>query len=440
MRDDSARPDRTAAAAAGAGERPGAGKVGGAGEPAAEGDSAGQRPAAGEGSPGADAAPRVALTRRGAQRARGPHPWIYRSDIGAVHARGGDVVRVIGPGGREFGFALYSDRSQIALRLLDHRAAIPDEEFWRRRLQQAIAARALFGIEGDAYRLVHAEADLLPGLIVDRYGDYLVVQALTQAADRLSPLFTRLLVRQLAPRGVLARNDPRVRELEGLERRVEVLEGTVPERVSVRAGRATFEVDLRHDQKTGLFLDQRENWYAAGRYAHGRLLDAFSYHGGFALHLAPACDSVVAVEVSADAAARIRRNADLNGCALQVREANVFDELRRAADAGERYDTVVLDPPAFAKNKAAVERAVGGYKEINLRAMKLLPVGGVLVTCSCSYHVSEQQFLAIVQAAAADVGAVMTVLERRGQARDHPVRLGHPESAYLKCLMLRRIG
>ena len=261
---------------------------------------------------------------------------------------------------------------------------------WRSRLDAAIGYRASLGIDATAYRLVHGEADRLPGLVVDRYGDYLVLQALVQGVDRLLPELTGLLVERLAPAGILARNDPRVRLLEGLEQAVTVLHGTVPEGIEIREGSVRYVVDPYHGQKTGLFLDQRENRVAAAGYARGRALDAFSYNGGFALALAPVCKEVIAVDISEDAVARIAANAAQNGITnVHARAMNVFDELRELERRGERFETIVLDPPAFAKNKAAVPKALSGYKEINLRALKLLQPGGFLVTCSCSYNVSE---------------------------------------------------
>jgi 23S rRNA (cytosine1962-C5)-methyltransferase len=288
--------------------------------------------------------------------------------------------------------------------------------------------------------LVHGEADLLPSLIVDRYGDYLVVQTLSQGMDRLLPAVVATLSDLLQPRGILARNDPRSRVLEGLEQRVEVLAGEVPDRVAVTELGVEYDVDLRRGQKTGLFLDQRENRAAAAGYARGRLLDCFSYHGGFALVLGPRCRETIAFDVSEDAVARLRENASRNGVAVDARAGNVFDELRGLERLRERFDTIVLDPPAFAKNKAAVANARAGYKEINLRALKLLNPGGTLVTCSCSYNVNEAMFAEIVYDAAVDAQAHVTVVEKRMQGRDHPVLLGMPESYYLKCFILRKLA
>jgi 23S rRNA (cytosine1962-C5)-methyltransferase len=315
-----------------------------------------------------------------------------------------------------------------------------DASLLRGRLEAAMAMRASLTLDADAYRLVHGEADLLPSLIVDRYGDILVVQALSQGMDRLLPDIVGLLVELVHPVGILARNDPKVRALEGLEQTVDVLYGEVPASVLVHEGPVEYDVDLRAGQKTGLFLDQRENREAAERYARGRLLDGFSYHGGFALRLARRCAEAEALEISADAVARIRANAVRNGVPhLQAREVNVFDELRRLERAGARYDTIVLDPPAFAKNKASVPNALAGYKEINLRAMRLLAPGGHLITCSCSYNVNEALFADVLHGASADSHVPMAIVEKRMQGRDHPVLVSVPETHYLKCFILRRV-
>jgi len=357
-----------------------------------------------------------------------------------VNAAAGDTVAVIGPRQRLLGHALFSDRSQIPLRMLTRGDASAGPALWRARLDAALRFRESLKLDATAYRLVHGEADLLPSLVIDRYAEYLVVQALSQGSDRMLPQITKLLVDRLAPAGILARNDPRVRTLEGLEQKVEVLHGTIPESLIVREGPVEYDVDLWKGQKTGLFLDQRENREAAARYARGKLLDCFSYNGGFALRLARECSEAEAIDISADAVARIRANAARNKLPhLQAREANVFDELRRLEKAGARYDTIVLDPPAFAKNKASVPNALAGYKEINLRAMRLLNPGGYLVTCSCSYNVSETMFAEVIHSASLDSHTPVAIVEKRLQARDHPVLVGVPETYYLKCFILRRV-
>src|SRR5437762_5433542 len=384
--------------------------------------------------------PTVSISTRGEERLRSGHPWIYRTDVADARAAAGEIVQVRSARGRTLGSALFSDRSQITLRMLAYGDALADESLVRRRIDAALAFRASLGIDATAYRLVHGEADLLPSLVVDRYGEYLVVQALSQGMDRLLPAVVSALTDALQPRGILARNDPRARTLEGLEQRVDVLAGDIPETVAVTEAGIVYDVDLRRGQKTGLFLDQRENRVAAAGYARGRLLDGFTYHGGFALGLGRRCTETIAFDVSEDAIARLRQNALRNGIAVDARVGNVFDELRGLERVGERFDTIVLDPPAFAKNKAAVANAQAGYKEINLRALKLLNPGGTLVTCSCSYHVNEAVFAEIVYDAAVDAQVHMTVVEKRMQGRDHPVLLGVPETYYLKCFILRKLG
>ena len=382
----------------------------------------------------------VTITAKGETRIRSGHPWVYRSDVAEVSARGGEVVQVRNRRKAPLGFAFYSDRSEISLRLLTRGGDAPDLLTWRSRLDAAVRYREALDIDATAYRVVHAEADQMPGLIVDRYGDYLVLQALVQGVDRLLPDLVRLLVERVGPAGILARNDPRVRLLEGLEQRVDVLYGSVPESIEVREGKATCVVDPYKGQKTGLFLDQRENRVAAAGYARGKALDAFSYNGGFALALAPACESVLAVDISEEAVARIAANAARNRAVnVHARAMNVFDELRELERRGERFDTIVLDPPAFAKNRAAVPKALSGYKEINLRALKLLNPGGFLITCSCSYNVSESMFADVLAAAVVDARADVAVVEKRMQGRDHPVLMTVPETYYLKCFILRKL-
>ena len=382
----------------------------------------------------------VVISRKGEARVLRGHPWVFRTDV--VRAQGitpGAVVRVEGPRGRHLGFAFYSTRSEIRIRMIERGESLPDT-FLRERVESAVRWRESVAPGAAACRLVHGEGDRLPSLIVDRYGDHLVVQTLSQGTEARKDELVRILVDLLQPAGILERNDPKVRALEGLDQRVGLLHGQVPERVEVQEGDVRFEADLWRGQKTGLFLDQRENHLMARTYARGPVLDGFSYHGGFALHAARTADEVLAVDASAEAVAQIVRNAERNGLAnVTAREANLFDLLRELFDRGERFATVILDPPAFAKSKDAVDKAVRGYKEINLRALKLLEPGGFLITCSCSYHVHEADFEEILAAAAADAAATVTVVEKRRQARDHPVVLGVPETYYLKCFVLRKL-
>ncbi|MFN8091734.1 MAG: class I SAM-dependent rRNA methyltransferase [Vicinamibacteria bacterium] len=383
----------------------------------------------------------VVVSRKGQARVERAHPWVFRSDVvrdgGATP---GAVVRVEGPRGEPLGFALWSSRSEIRLRMIERSERLPDG-FWRARIERALEWRKTVAAGAEAYRVVHGEGDGLPSLVVDRYGEHLSIQTLSQATERAKPEIVAALVELLSPAGIVERNDPRVRQLEGLEPVVSVLHGDVPETVEVAEGDVRLRADLRHGQKTGLFLDQRENHLAVRRYARGRALDCFTYDGGFALQMARQCDSVIAVDLSAESLERVKANAARNDLGnVETRDANAFDLLRSLESAGEAFDTIVLDPPAFAKSRDAVEKAVRGYKEINLRALKLLRPGGTLVTCSCSYHVHEDGFESILEAAAVDAGAAVTIVEKRRQARDHPVLLGVPETSYLKCFVLRKLA
>jgi 23S rRNA (cytosine1962-C5)-methyltransferase len=384
----------------------------------------------------------VTVSRRGEGRIQQGHPWIFRSDV--ARAQGvapGTVVQVRAQSGRPLGFAFFSSRSEITLRVVERGPALAPD-WLRQRLQAALRWREEMAPGVATGRLVHGEGDGLPSIVVDRYERWLVLQTLSEAAEALKPALVDLLVELLQPEGILERNDPRVRVLEGLEQKVGLLYGQVPDAVTVREGDLSFQADLWRGQKTGLFLDQRENHLAARQYARGRALDAFSYGGAFALQMAAAgAEEVLAVDASVDALARVSANAALNGLSSRVetREANVFDLLRELHDRGERFQTIVLDPPAFAKSKSAVEAAGRGYKDINLRALRLLAPGGHLFTCSCSQHIHEDDFDQIVAEAAHDAHATLAVVEKRRQARDHPVLLGVPETFYLKCLVLRRL-
>jgi 23S rRNA (cytosine1962-C5)-methyltransferase len=382
----------------------------------------------------------VVVSRKGQARVERGHPWVFRSDVvkdGGATA--GAIVRVAGIRGEPLGFALWSMRSEIRLRMLERGEALAPS-FLRDRIERALRWRGTVAAGAEAYRVVHGEGDGLPSLVVDRYGDYLSVQTLSQGTERAKPEIVEALVELLKPRGIVERNDPKVRTLEGLEQTVSVLHGEVPERVEISEGDVRLAVDLREGQKTGLFLDQRENHLAARRYAKGRVLDAFCYDGGFALQVARDAESVIAVDLSGEALARVKANAERNRLGnVETRDANVFDLLHELDKREERFDTVILDPPAFAKSRDAIPKATRGYKEINRRALRILKPGGCLVTCSCSYHIHEDDFEAILADAATDAGATVTVVEKRRQARDHPVVLGVPETYYLKCFVLRRL-
>lgn len=383
----------------------------------------------------------VRVNRRGAERVRHGHLWIYRSDLVDVDAEGGSVVSVKDERGNFIGQALYSGASQIALRFLTQTNEEIDREWWRRRILDA-ASRRHIPADTNAYRLVYSEGDLLPSLIVDRYNDVLVLQTLSQGTETLKSTFTEILIEEFQPRAVIERNDARVRELEGLPLIATTVYGEAPDEFEILQHGLRFVVSPGAGQKTGSFLDQRENRLAARAAAqttnHKRALDCFTFNGAFALHLTSVCDEVIGIDISADAVAAAKHNAELNELAnVDFREANVFDALREFETRGERFDVIVLDPPAFAKNRASLKSALRGYKEINLRALKLLNPGGVLITCTCSYHVSEDLFLEIVDQAAIDAHRRLQVIEKRMQASDHPVLLGMPETYYLKCVICR---
>lgn len=381
------------------------------------------------------------ISSRGAKRIRDGHLWVYRSDVtDAAGAEGGAIARVVDQANNFAGQAFFSDASEIALRFLTSRDEQIDREWWRARLRDCAERRASIARETNAYRLVYSEGDLLPSLIVDKYEDVLVMQTLSQGTERLKTEFTELLVEEFNPRAIIERNDARVRQLEGLETQVGVIRGEAPTEIEINQNGVRFFVSPLGGQKTGAFLDQRENYLAAARVAHGRALDCFTFNGGFALHVAGSCDEVIAVDISEEAIAAARRNAELNDSSnVEFRVANVFDALREFEAGGERFDTIVLDPPAFAKNRASVKSAARGYKEINLRALKLLNPGGVLVTCTCSYHMHEIMFLEIITEASRDARRRLQIVEVRGQASDHPVLLGVPETHYLKCVIARVI-
>jgi 23S rRNA (cytosine1962-C5)-methyltransferase len=381
----------------------------------------------------------VTVNKRGADRIRHGHLWIYRSDVlDVLEATGGSIVNVRDQNRNFIGQAFYSDSSQIALRFLTQTDEPIDREWWRRRIQNAAARRAEIGPDTNAYRLVYSEGDLMPSLIIDRYDDVFVLQTLSQGSESIKPLMLELLIEEFAPRAVIERNDVKVRQHEGLALTAGILYGEASEEFEILQDGIRFSVSPLSGQKTGSFLDQRENRIAARAVAHGRALDCFTFSGAFALQLANACDSVLGIDISAEAIKAATRNAQLNNAGnVEFREANVFDALREMEAAGERFDTIVLDPPAFAKNRASVKPAARGYKEINLRAIKLLNPGGVLITCTCSYHMSEQMFLEIIAGAANDAHRKLQLVEKRTQASDHPILFGVPETYYLKCVIAR---
>ena len=387
----------------------------------------------------------VGVSPRGAARLRAGHVWVYRSDLQkGSEAPAGSLVHVRDEREHLLGSALYSSASQIAIRMIstDEVSEAELAGLIAERIDTAVEFRRKVTHSTDSYRVIFSEADLLPGLIVDKYNDVLSIQILTQAFDRddLRQVVTQSLSRYFPGACLLERVDARIRELEELPaRETQLLRGDHGSTVFTVNG-VRFHYDGLSGQKTGAFLDQRENYAAAARWAHGEALDCFTYQGGFALHLARVCDSVTALDISRAGLEVAEQNEALNRaehrCSeIEWIEANAFDLLKDYATAGRQYNTIVLDPPAFAKTKRAVPGALKGYKELNLRALKMLRAGGILVTCSCSFHVSEAEFLETLGSAAADAGRRVRIVEKRGAALDHPTLLNVPETAYLKCII-----
>ena len=383
----------------------------------------------------------IGISTRGAKRIRQGHLWVFRSDLRhASDASAGAIVEVVDEANNFVGQAFYSDRSEIALRFLSTRKEKIDRQWWRARLRACADRRGSLSRETNAYRLVYSEGDLLPSIIVDVYDGHYVLQTLSQGSDCVKSELIELLIEEFKPRSIIELNEARVRQIEGLESRRAVVYGEHSPEIDILQHGLHFIVSPAIGQKTGAFLDQRENYRAAQPVAHGRGLDCFTFNGGFALHLAPVCDSVLGIDISVDAVTAAKRNARLNDLGnVRFEVANVFDALRGMESAGERFDTIVLDPPAFTKSRATIKSGTRGYKEINLRALKLMNTGGILITCTCSYHISEQMFLEIIAGASADARRRVQIIEKRGQANDHPVLLGVPETHYLKCVIARAV-
>jgi 23S rRNA (cytosine1962-C5)-methyltransferase len=382
----------------------------------------------------------VRVNRKAAERLQDGHLWVFASDIvDRGDAQPGDFVKVVDQERKALGTAHFSSTSQIVLRLLSQHVEPIDEDFFFKRCEAALRFREQVVRNTNAYRLIHAEGDLLPGLIVDRYADYLAVQLLDQGMDRQTSEVMNALMRLLSPRGIAARNDVAVRTKENLPLETKVLAGEIPPQVDIEMNGLRLTADLMGGQKTGVFLDQRENYSAVAEYARGgRALDCFTGSGGFALHLASRCSSVEAIDSSAAAVGMARKNAAANRIDnVEFREGNALQYLPSLVSGRRTFDLVVIDPPAFTKSRESLEQAARGYKEINLRALRLLNSGGILVSCSCSHHMSEAHLFETVAQAALDCGKRLRVLERRTQAHDHPVLLTVPETHYLKCLIFQ---
>lgn len=384
-------------------------------------------------------AAKVAVNRKAAERFASGHPWIFRSDVtSADEAQSGSAVHVVDPRGRTLGTAHYSSTSNITLRMLSVRLEPLDRAFFESRIAAATAHRDRVVRDSDAFRMVFGEADRLPGLVIDRYADTAVVQTLSQGMDAQIEVVADILVEAYGMRAVVARNDVAVRKHENLPLEKKLVRGEASGPVRIAMNGYRWRVDPLEGQKTGVFLDQRENYLAAANWARGRALDCFTCTGGFGLHMARHCDSVDLVDSSATALETARDNARENGISnVEFRQADVFDLLAGYTSARRSFDTVVLDPPAFAKDRRSVDQALDAYREINRRALRLLSPGGILVTCSCSHHVSEQALLDVVARASLDAGRPLRILERRLQSLDHPILLTVPETLYLKCVIVQ---
>ncbi len=378
---------------------------------------------------------------KGIRRWESGHPWIYRSDVTVRPDCSAGVVRVRDNRNRYLGWALWSPRSEISLRLLDRDPdALIDAAWWHRLISAAAARRT--GVEAvtNAYRVVHGEADGCPSLVVDRYDRWAVVQLMSAGLEKFREEIAEAVLAVVHAEGILARNDASLRSKEGLDRETVLLRGDVPREIEIDEYAVRYLAAPWTGQKTGAFLDQRENRHLAGEVARGSALDCFSYHGSFALHLARNADTVTSLDSSAQAIERAKVNAVLNGAAnIHFVEANAFEFLREKEDAGVRFDTIVLDPPAFAKTRQSLGAALRGYKDINMRAMRLLSPGGILFTASCSFHLTKPLFLEMLESAAADSHRRIALREVCGQPIDHPEILTIPETGYIKGALLQAV-
>lgn len=380
----------------------------------------------------------VRINRKGVRRVRSGHPWVFKSDVVEANASGGAVVTVLDEFGNFVGKAFYSDSSEISVRVFSWEDRTVDRSFWRERIAEALTRRPREDERTDSRRLVNGESDLIPSLVVDSYGDSLVIQTLSQGTERLKEEFVGILTELINPRNIVERNDVKIRDRENLSQVKGLLMGDLAGPLITKRDGLLFEIDPINGQKTGSFLDQRENHHRARTHAGGKALDCFTFQGGFAMNMALVSEHVEAVDISEDAVSTARRNAELNNISnIEFIAANVFDFLRQRQE--RTYDTVVLDPPAFVKSKAALKSAVRGYKEINLRGLKLLKRGGVLMTYSCSHHLSEELFLELLRDAARDAKRRVQIVERQGQPSDHPILLGMSESSYLKGFVLKTL-
>jgi len=383
----------------------------------------------------------IKLSKKGMAWFRTGHPWIYKDDVEKHDLPlSGAIVSVSDNNGEFIAKAFYNEKSKIALRIISYEDTAIDAGFWRRRLSECIECRNRIVKNSTAYRIAHAEADGMPSLIVDRYGDYLSIQTLSLGMDRIKNTITEVLIDLLKPKAIVARNDSGVRKFEGLEEKKEILYGKPPERIEVKEGNIKYLADVINGQKTGAYLDQRENHIVSENYAKGKALDCFSYQGLFSLHIALSADEVTAIDSSRPALENLKENAKLNGLDnIKTVEGKVSEILKNRQPEGPQFDLITLDPPAFAKSKKDLQSAARGYIDINFRAMRLLKKGGHLITCSCSHNLSEGQFLDIIEVALRESRRRARLIEKRIQPRDHPILLNFPESNYLKCLVLEML-
>jgi 23S rRNA (cytosine1962-C5)-methyltransferase len=381
------------------------------------------------------------VTAKGARRWQSGHPWIFRSDVTERPEMPAGAVRVRDNRKKELGWALWSPESEISLRFIERDAAARiDAEWWQRKISLAVKRRLPLAADNNAYRLIHGEGDGLPSVVCDKYDRWLVVQLMSAGAEAFRAEIVDALIAVTNTEGILARNDAAVRSREGLERETVLLHADVPREVKVLEHGVSYLAAPWTGQKTGAFLDQRENRQRAGQIARGKALDCFSYHGSFALHLARNATEVTAIDSSARALDRAMQNARLNDMNnIEFVEADAFDWLTEAEARGDEFDTIVLDPPAFAKTRSALQSGIRGYKDINMRAMRLLSRGGLLFTASCSFHLTKQLFLEMLQSAAADTDRRIALREFRGQPLDHPEVLTIPETGYLKAALLEAL-
>jgi len=385
--------------------------------------------------------PAVKISKKGGAWHRTGHPWIYKDDvIEPDDSLSGKIVSVLDERGVFLGKAFFNDKSKISLRFITDEDADIDTAFWKKRLSERIEYRKKAVNDAQAYRISHAEADGLPSLIVDKYGEHLCVQTLSLGMDNLKNTIVNVLIELLEPKSIVARNDSAMRKFEGLPEQKEVLYGKPPEKIEIREGKIKYLVDITNGQKTGCYLDQRDNHIASERYSGGKALDCFSYQGLFSLHMALTAQEVIAIDSSAKALEGLKENAALNDLTnIKTEEGKVSEILKSYQKQERRFDLIVLDPPAFAKSKKDLEAAARGYIDLNFRAMKLLVKGGHLMTCSCSYNLSEGQFLQVIYEALNESRRQARLVEKRLQPLDHPILLNFPESNYLKCLVLEML-